>query len=687
MKVLQVVHGYPPEFIAGTERYCEAVSKRLPRRGHDCTILAGSERVALSATLAAEEQDGLLVVRYLRVARRQRRWTDEYDPEAEGLARHLLACLNPDVVHLHHWQRLTNNLVAICNDLTIPVVVTLHDVWTSCPRIHRIRWDKEFCEEPPATAPCLTCAERGRWQGEQEIGRALALRRGIMSSELALAAAIIAPSEAHHAFLRTLHGLNGDRFIVLPHGSIPTIPSRRRKRTGPRYPARPLQIGHWGYLMYLKGTHLLLEAVHLLRDPSTVELHLVGTASDQDYESRLRDLSKGISVRFHGAYQPQDLLTFDLDLAIFPSVTCESYSFTLDEAVRLRLPVIVSDRGAPPQRIGGAGLIFRAGNAADLARQIQEILDAPDLLVRMRRNIRPGNLVSMEAHVAMLEKIYEDVAHTRKRRRKSQTPYLKLVAHAQQQVNEREEALAGLQDQLDLAQARARELEADRAQWQADLARLTEERAAEALRAELETRLATLTQELEAEHARWQPDLSRLAEERAAEAQARQAAEAQRAELETRLATLTRVAEERAAEAQARQAAEAQRAELETRLATLTQEREAEHARWQAELTRVAEERAAEAQARQAAEALRAELETRLATLTRVAEERAAEAQARQAAETQRVERVEELERSVGSLTETRDELFRRLTELERTPAARLQAFLQGWNRPKQGKR
>ena len=555
MRVLQIVHGYPPEFIAGTERYCEAVSRGLLKRGHECAVLAGSDRTAPRPTLELVEQDGLPVARYLRYSRRPRRWTEEYDPAAEGLARHLLALLNPDVVHLHHWQRLTNNLVAICSDLAIPVVATLHDVWSSCPRVHRIRWDKAFCEEPPATAPCLTCAERGPWQGDREIASALALRRELMESELALAAAIIAPSEAHYAFLRELHGLNGDRFIVLPHGSVPTIGSPRRKRTGPRYPKRPLQIGHWGYLMYLKGTHLLLEAVRLLGNPSAVELHLIGTASDQDYECRLRDLSQGITVRFHGAYQPEDLLGFDLDLAIFPSVTCESYSFTLDEAFRLRLPVIVSDRGALPERVGDAGLKFRAGDAADLAKQIQEILDAPDLLVRMRRNIRPGNLVSMEAHVAMLEKIYEDAAHARKRKRKSHTPYLKLVAHAQQQVIEREEALARLQQQLASAEAHAQELEAERAikgpqaaeaqhvEPEARLAALTEELAAEAQAlcvaetrsAELEARFAALTEEHEAERTRLHAGLVRITEERAAEAQARLLVEQRADELGSQL--------------------------------------------------------------------------------------------------------------------------------------------------------
>jgi hypothetical protein len=442
-----------------------------------------------------------------------------------------------------------------------------------------------------------------------------------MESELALAAAIIAPSEAHYAFLRELHGLNRDRFIVLPHGSVPTIGSPRRKRTGPQYPKRPLQIGHWGYLMHLKGTHLILEAVRLLRDPSAVELHLIGTASDQEYECRLRDLSQGITVRFHGAYRPEDLLGFDLDLAVFPSVTCESYSFTLDEAFRLRLPVIVSDRGALPQRIGGAGLRFRAGDAADLAKQIQGILDAPDLLVRIRRNIRPGNLVSMEAHVAMLEKIYEDAAHARKPKRKSHTPYLKLVAHAEQQVIEREEALSGLQQQIALSQARAQDLEAENG-------RLAQARqAAEAQRAELETRLATIAEEREAERARWQADLARLAEERARW-----------------------------------EAAEAQRAELESRLATIAEEREAERARWEA------------------AEAQRAELETRLAT---VAEEREQFLGQLSSLEKTRITEVQEMQGMIIGLTETRDDLLRRLTEMERTPAARLQAFLQRWDRPK----
>jgi chromosome segregation ATPase len=172
-----------------------------------------------------------------------------------------------------------------------------------------------------------------------------------------------------------------------------------------------------------------------------------------------------------------------------------------------------------------------------------------------------------------------------------------LVAHAEQQVIEREEALSGLQQQIALSQARAQDLEAENG-------RLAQARqAAEAQRAELETRLATIAEEREEERARWQADLARLAEERARW-----------------------------------EAAEAQRAELETRLATIAEEREAEREQFLGQLS---------------------------------------------SRENTRVTQVQELERMINHLTETRDELARRLTEMERTPTARLQAFLQRWDRPK----
>jgi len=477
MRILQIVHGFPLEAIGGTERYCEALSRCLLTRGHECVVLAGSGRGAPEPSLSLEDQDDLLVSRYVRVAGQPDRWTDEYDAEAERLARRLLALVNPDVVHLHHWRWLTNNLVAICADLGIPKVITLHDAWTTCPRIHRIRGDSEFCSEPVATAPCLSCAERGPWQGDEEITRALALRREMMEAELALAEAVIVPSEAHRRFVMTLLDLPEDRLIVLPHGALSTLPARQgRGRTG-ECQQKPLQIGHWGHFIDLKGTHLILEAVHRLRDPSAVQLHLIGTAGERAYEQQLLELARDIPVRFHGAYRPADLEKFGLDLAAFASIASESYSFVLDEALGLGLPVVVPDRGAFSERVGSAGLTFRAGDAGDLARQFQAIIDAPEVLETMRRGVRVEALLPMEVHAAMLEKIYEDAAYATTPGGTSPTLYLKLLAHNKQQLLEREAALAELRARCEQAEQVLAEKEALLGETRCALERLQEEHA------------------------------------------------------------------------------------------------------------------------------------------------------------------------------------------------------------------
>jgi FMN phosphatase YigB (HAD superfamily) len=223
-------------------------------------------------------------------------------------------------------------------------------------------------------------------------------------------------------------------------------PEKRNELTA--FPNQPLQVGHWGYFLYDKGTHLLLEALHHLSDPSAVQVHLIGTAMEQAYEEQLHDLSRNLSVQFHGTCQPADLHVFELDLAVFPSITSESYSLTIDKARQLGLPVVVSDCGALPERIGKAGLTFRTGDAADLARCLQRILDAPEMLEAMRQNIRSGTSASLKAHVARLEQIHDDATYNSRPMEGPSILYLKLPAHVPQKAQVRERALADLRSHL-----------------------------------------------------------------------------------------------------------------------------------------------------------------------------------------------------------------------------------------------
>jgi glycosyltransferase involved in cell wall biosynthesis len=348
------------------------------------------------------EQDGLIVTRLIGNLPLSDHWSPSYRPEAAALIRHYLLHAQPDIVHVQHWPRLTCNLVALCKSLELPTVITLHDLWATCARGNRLRWDRHFCTDPVPIAPCLSCVIRRDGEDDGQIAKELDVRQRLVADELRRADRILVPSEAQRSLLaRLLHPMDTE-LHVLTNGTI----RRFNRLPAPDRTDQPLRAGYWGTLSWWKGPHLLLEALGHLPDPSAVEVHLYGLSTDPSYGEQLQALAARRRVVFHGSFSPADLQYSELHLAVFPSLCHESHSFVLDEAFQLGLPVVVPDRGAPSARLGTAGLTFKSGDVKDLARQIQRLLEEPDLLERLGNGTPAVHPVAIEAHVDQLELIY-----------------------------------------------------------------------------------------------------------------------------------------------------------------------------------------------------------------------------------------------------------------------------------------
>ena len=107
-----------------------------------------------------------------------------------------------------------------------------------------------------------------------------------------------------------------------------------------------------------------------------------------------------------------------LDLAVFPSLVPESYSMVLDEAVALGLPVVVSDAGALPERVGKGGMICAAGDARALAEALVTLERDRSRLENLSRAIQEM-FWSIEDNRRTLDVIYEEVLREGAKR----TPY------------------------------------------------------------------------------------------------------------------------------------------------------------------------------------------------------------------------------------------------------------------------
>jgi glycosyltransferase involved in cell wall biosynthesis len=413
VRVLEIVHGLPPELVGGTEAYVDAVARSLGERGNDVAVLAGTFDTRPGFALRRESRAGYEAIFLHRGDLYFDDWDRAYHPEAARLVERTLEESRPDVVHVHHWIRIAPNLVQAAAARGVPAVVTIHDTWTSCLRCFRVLPDGRFCEEKARAEVCVPCVDRAPSQTTEEIEMAFRLFRADRLAEFDAAHRVLFPTPEHLEFLAAKGDFPRGSFAVFPH------PRLFELAAGPVPPADGgrLRVVTWGHHHPAKGTHHLLEALARPGVAQVVELDIFGETVFPEYGERLRALAAGLPVRFRGAFDRADLAAEPFHLAAFPTLAHESHSFVLDEAFALGLPVLVPDRGALPRRAGSAGFVFRVGDADDLARRLLSISADRAGLARARSAAasRPEG-PSLSEHVAALESLYHEAAREGPRR-------------------------------------------------------------------------------------------------------------------------------------------------------------------------------------------------------------------------------------------------------------------------------
>jgi glycosyltransferase involved in cell wall biosynthesis len=420
--VLHVIHQFPPESRGGSESYAFEIAQRQRRRGLRVEVLAGSKHWMEKVTVERGEVDGLVVHRLHRDDLYFDHHAKMWHPEVEARFVQMLRDWKPALVHVHHWVRLTCNLVELCARHGVPAVVTLHDYYTSCPRAFRRRPGDEACRRPLSVASCGDCVPRFGYEPQAEIDAGIELYADHYRAELAHAAAVLVAVGSTADLLAQTTGVPRDRYEVLPLGYEPRFAGRAPP--APPGAGAPLRFAFWGGVGRHKGVDVLLRAFRRLcaQRPGRAVLDVLGGVESPEFEAELRALAAGLPVTFHGAFDAAQLHAAAPHVGVFPSTCIETFGLVLDECFELQLPCITSDLGALPERAGGAGLPTRAGDDADLAAAMQRFVDEPGLWHELRGK-RPPASPGVDAHVDALLAVYE-----RARRQPRRTPFAAAVA-------------------------------------------------------------------------------------------------------------------------------------------------------------------------------------------------------------------------------------------------------------------
>ena len=443
MRVLIVVHGFPPASMGGTEVYAAAQARALTALGDEVRVLARESAPERPEYAVRDDVQGGVPVRFVnRTFRDVTCFADSYRSDrVTARASDLLDDWRPDVAHVHHLTCLSTTIVPELRSRGIPVALTLHDYWMLCHRGQLLDLHLHRCEDPRTCFACLpveagvgragTLAARAMHRIErvapdgaakairqtaglvagavasEKIGRAEADRRAAhMDAILGEASQIVAPS--HHVRDRfAAAGLDPARVIVSSNG----IDTARFLIRPPRRPG-PLRLGFIGGLTVSKAPHALIEAWRRLPTGAATVV-MAGAFSayhgDDSYRGTIDPLLSLPGVQAIGPVPHDEIPTLlsTLDVVVVPSIWEENNPLAILEAFAAGVPVVASRIGGIPEIVGHGtnGLLFEPGNVDDLVRALGRFVTEPGLRERLRAGI--PRVRSLEDATRETREIYE----------------------------------------------------------------------------------------------------------------------------------------------------------------------------------------------------------------------------------------------------------------------------------------
>jgi glycosyltransferase involved in cell wall biosynthesis len=282
------------------------------------------------------------------------------------------------LVSFHHFLQIgVNSLRALTAETGIPFTLTLHEFLAICAHHGQMvtRPARRLCQAPGPSA-CATCfPEHSRQQ--------FAARKQLIQSALLLAAVFVSPSQ-FLAERMVAWGLPQDRFVVIENGLRSAQGGEPRPRAS--IDGRPWVFGYFGQITPFKGADTLLDTVDLLaRQPDIgrmIRIRVHGNLMGQEapFIARFNDtFARHGFATYAGPYDNADVRTLmqACDYVLVPSTWWENSPVVIQEAFGAGRPVICTGIGGMAEKVPNrrAGLHFRLGDAADLARAMFEAAD------------------------------------------------------------------------------------------------------------------------------------------------------------------------------------------------------------------------------------------------------------------------------------------------------------------------
>ena len=426
MKVLQVIHGYPMRYNAGSEVYTQTLCHGLAER-HEVHVFTREEDPFAPDFRMRTERDPDDPRVTLHVVNNPRNRDRYREPGIDRRFAETLDRVRPDLVHVGHLNHLSTSLPAEAAARAIPVVYTLHDYWLMCPRG---QFMQTFPTDPDDLwAACdgqqdRKCAERcyarsfGGDPAEREADAAywtdwVGRRMRHVRQMAELVDLFVAPARYLRDRYRDEFGLPARKLVYLDYGF-----DRSRLQGRVRAPGEPFTFGYIGTHIPAKGIHELIRAFGAVKGDAV--LRIWGRPRGQNTEAlkalaRRLPSAKAERLEWLPEYRNRNIVAevFNrVDAIVVPSIWVENSPLVIHEAQQARVPVIAADAGGMAEYVRHEvnGLRFDFRSHRSLAGQMKRFVDDPGFARRLGQHGYPfsdsGDVPAIADHVREVERLY-----------------------------------------------------------------------------------------------------------------------------------------------------------------------------------------------------------------------------------------------------------------------------------------
>lgn len=393
MRILIVIHGYSPYYMAGSEVYTYNLSCELAKE-NEVFVFCRIEDRNLPLYQYFDKIHNGVNIRYINNFEPQdATFYDKYlNPDVDEMFRDYVRFVKPDVVHIGHLSHLSTQIPIIAKrEFGLPVLFTIHDFWMFCHRGQLISPENWKICPLPNTRQCTHCAAF-HYNNHKFDAHLIREREIHIQNVIDCIDVFFAPSHTLEKFYLEM-GVDRNKVFYSKYGfnvsNLQKHPNKLHKT---------ITFGFTGRIIYTKGVHLLCEAFSKIWGEAKL---VIWGDYENEYGRQLIEKYSNDRIEFKGKYHNDNLqqVLDSFDVLVCPSIWLENAPLVIQEAQCVGLPVLVSDKGGMAELVhnGTDGFTFRLGNADDLQAKIQDIVDNPQKLLTLKPSVEKVRSIQEDA--------------------------------------------------------------------------------------------------------------------------------------------------------------------------------------------------------------------------------------------------------------------------------------------------